>query len=139
AILSWTGIASNGNWDDAGNWGFIGTPTDGDTLIFSGGASQPANTNNLPNLSLNQVRFVGASGGYKIYGNAFTVTNNMVATNSIGTNVLFANLTIGVTNLTVEVGTGAGFTLSNSVAGSGNLIKTGTGMLLFSGPAANTY
>ena len=39
ATLSWSGGGGGANWNDSGNWGFAGTPTNGDTLIFP--AAQP--------------------------------------------------------------------------------------------------
>ena len=55
AVLSWSGGGgANANWNNIANWGFVGTPTNGDTLIFS--ASQPnlINTNNIAGLTLNK-------------------------------------------------------------------------------------
>src|SRR5262245_43269485 len=61
AILSWSGgSGSSANWNDSANWGFAGTPANGDTLIFSAAQPRLANTNNIPGLVLNQIRFVGA-------------------------------------------------------------------------------
>src|SRR5258705_8844336 len=83
AILSWSGTSSTGaNWNDSDNWGFAGTPANGDTLIFPGGVSRLTNTNNIANLTVAQIRFVGTSGNYNIYGNGFTLTNSFAATNN---------------------------------------------------------
>src|SRR5215831_6979507 len=69
AVLSWSGTSGAGaNWNDNANWGFGGTPANGDILIFQGGVLQLTNTNDIPNLTVSQIRFVGASGGYNIYG-----------------------------------------------------------------------
>ena len=57
AILSWSGGGgANADWNNSANWGFAGTPANGDTLIFP--ASQPnlLNTNNIAGLTLNQIR-----------------------------------------------------------------------------------
>src|ERR1041385_8887257 len=96
AILSWSGAGGvNANWNISANWGFVGTPTNGDTLIFP--ASQPnlVNTNNIGGLILNQIRFVGAGGGYAVYGNSFTLTNGIAATNTVGANLVSNNITLG--------------------------------------------
>ena len=85
AVLSWSGGGgANANWNNSANWGFAGMPGNGDTLIFP--ASQPdlVNTNNIPGLTLNQIIFAGPGGGYDIRGNAFTLTNNIEATNTTG-------------------------------------------------------
>src|SRR5215469_16967629 len=60
AVFSWSGgSGSSSSWSDSANWGFAGIPTNGDILIFP--ASQPRliNSNDIPNLTLNQIRFVG--------------------------------------------------------------------------------
>src|SRR5262245_14965862 len=77
ATLSWSGGGSSGNWSDTGNWGFSGPPATGDTLIFPAAQPRLANTNNIVGLSLNQIRFVGAGGGYAIFGNSITITNGI--------------------------------------------------------------
>ena len=140
AVLSWSGASLAGaNWNDAANWGFAGTPTNGDTLIFPGGAPRPTNTNDIPGLTLSQLRFVAAIGGYSIYGNAFTLTNSIAATNTAGANTILADIAMGGTNLSAEVGGGASLTLSNSLSGSASLTKFGAGTLIFSGSTGNTY
>ena len=63
ATLSWSGAGSSANWSDSGNWGFAGTPVTGDTLVFPAAQPRLVNTNNIAGLTLNQIRFAGASGG----------------------------------------------------------------------------
>ena len=58
--LNWSGAGANANWTNSANWGGA-TPGNGDTLIFPGGAAKLLNTNNIANLTLNQIRFTGAS------------------------------------------------------------------------------
>src|SRR5262249_13360350 len=123
-----------------GNWGFAGTPANGDTLIFS--ASQPrlANTNNIASLTLNQIRFVGAGGGYAIFGNAMTVTNGIEATNTAGANVISNNITLGSpSDFVVDVATGTKFTFGGTLSGSVGLIKNGGGTNVLAGGFDNTY
>src|SRR5580698_10830761 len=94
AVLSWSGGGgANANWNNSANWGFAGVPGNGDTVIFP--ASQPnlVNTNNITSLVLNQIRFAGAGGGYDIKGNAFTLTNSIVATNTAGANTIENTIT----------------------------------------------
>jgi autotransporter-associated beta strand protein len=138
--LSWSGGSStSGNWNDSANWGFAGTPANGDTLIFS--ASQPrlANTNNIANLTLNQIRFAGASGGYDIRGNAFTLTNSFTATNTAGANTIENNITFTNFNVTILVSNSVSLTLAGSLGGSSTVTKNGLGTLTYSGSTANTY
>src|SRR5271155_2843321 len=76
ATYSWSGGGGvNANWNDSANWGFAGTPTNGDTVIFPGGAANLVNSNNIAGLTLDNIIFAGTSGGYDIRGNAFTLTN----------------------------------------------------------------
>src|SRR5690242_5889745 len=64
ATLVWNGgSGANNNWSDLNNWTTIGVPASGDILIFPGTASRLTNTNDIPNLVLNQIRFIGATGG----------------------------------------------------------------------------
>ncbi len=142
AILSWSGGSSMGStWNDSANWGFVSTPTNGDTLIFSGGQPRLANSNNIPGLILNQIRFVGVGGGYVITGQGFTVTNNIEATNTSGVgNIISNNIVLGTTgDFVVDVGGGAVLTLGGILSGSVGLVKTGFGILILAGPQSNTY
>jgi len=140
ATLSWSGGGSSGNWNDTGNWGFAGVPANGDTLIFPGAQPRLINTNNLASLILNQVRFVGASGGYAIFGNAITITNGIEATNSAGANVLSNSVTLGSPgDFSVNVSTGARLTLGGTLSGSVGLVKKGGGTNTLAGGFSNTY
>ena len=133
AVLSWSGGGSTANWSDIGNWGFAGVPANGDTLIFPAAQPRLANTNNFAGLTLNQIRFVGASGGYDIRGNSFTLTNSILATNSAGANILENIIALATTDVTVNVASGATLTLQGNLSGSVGLTKTGAGTLRYSG------
>jgi len=140
ATLSWSGAGTSGNWNDSGNWGFAGTPAVGDTLIFPAGQPRLVNTNNIVGLTLNQIRFAGASGGYAIFGNAITITNNIEATNSAGLNTISNNITLGSAgDCLVNVATGAKLFLGGTLSGSVGLIKTGGGTNTLGGGFSNTY
>lgn len=138
-VLTWTGGGTTSYWSDSGNWGGVGTPNFGDTVVFVGGAPRFWTTNNFAGLVLNRVCFTGASGGYIIYGNAFTVTNAIQTTNVTGVNTIFPDLTLATTNVTVNVSNAATLILEGNVQGSVGLVKTGAGTLEFSGNPANTY
>ena len=139
AILSWSGGGANAYWNNSDNWGYAGTPANGDTLIFS--ASQPnlLNTNNIASLTLNQIRFVGAGGGYDLRGNAFTLTNSIMATNTTGANTIENNITFTNFNVTILVSNSVSLTLAGSLGGSSTVTKNGLGTLTYSGSTANTY
>jgi autotransporter-associated beta strand protein len=141
ATLSWSGAsATTGNWNDSANWGFAGTPANGDTLIFPAAQPRQNNTNNIVGLTLNQIRFVGPGGGYQIFGNALTITNSIEATNSLGINWLSNNITLGSpTDFVVDVGTGAKLVLGGTLSGTVGLIKNGGGTNQLAGGFSNTY
>jgi len=131
--LSWSGGSSvSGNWNDSANWGSVGTPANGDTLIFGAIAtSRLATTNNLSNLVLNQIRFNGSSGGFALYGNAFTLTNSIMATNTAGANTINDSLTVATADVTMLVSNSATLTLNGQINGTVGITKTGGGTLLY--------
>ncbi len=104
-ILSWSGGGyPDANWSNSANWGFVASPQNGDTLIFSSGQPNLLNTNNIANLVVNQMRFIG-SGGYDIRGNTIIITNNIQATNTAGSDTIEAGLTLTNTNVVINVST----------------------------------
>ena len=139
AILSWSGGGANAYWNNSDNWGYAGTPANGDTLIFS--ASQPnlLNTNNIAGLTLNQIRFVGAGGGYDLRGNAFTLTNSITATNTAGANTIENNITLATANVLIVVSNGVSLTLDGNLSGSVGVNKAGLGTLTYQATGDNTY
>lgn len=137
-ILSWSGGGATGNWSDSANWGYVGTPASGDTLIFSAGQPRLTNTNNISNLVLNQIRFVGPAGSYGIWGNSFTITNSIEATNTAGANTINNYITIQTVDVRINVGA-AGLSLLGNLGGTVGVIKNGSGTLNYGGPSNNTY
>jgi autotransporter-associated beta strand protein len=140
--LSWTGSGgADANWSNSANWGFLGTPANGDTLIFPGGVANLINTNNFVGLVLGQIRFAGAGGGYQIWGNAFTITNSIIATNTSGNNsISLTNLvTIANGDLNVTVGGGVTLAIGSGLTGPFGLVKNGPGTLNLFGPVSSAY
>jgi autotransporter-associated beta strand protein len=141
AILTWSGFGGpNANWNNLTNWDFpYITPGNGDTLIFPAGAFTLLCTNNIANLTLKQIRFVGAGGGYDIRGNVFTLTNSIVATNTAGANTIENNITLATSAVLIVVSNGVSLTLDGTLSGSVGVNKAGLGTLTLSGSSANTY
>ncbi|HPC62212.1 MAG TPA: autotransporter-associated beta strand repeat-containing protein, partial [Verrucomicrobiota bacterium] len=141
AVLSWSGGGTTAYWSDIGNWGYAGTPNSGDTLVFPAGQPRATNTNDLSSRVFNQIRFAGAGGGYAIYGQAFTVTNSIQATNIVGANAIYNDISLYMMEVTVNVASGASLNLAGALSGTivGSLIKTGAGTLRLSGAGSNNY
>ena len=136
-IWSWSGGGgANGNWNDTANWGFAGIPGNGDTVIFQG-TNGLNSTNNIANLTLNQIRFV--SGGFNIYGNALTVTNSIVATNFSANAAIYNTLTNGTATLLLLISNNITLTLYGNLNGPGGVTKAGLGTVTYNGPDNNDY
>ena len=139
-VLSWSGGgAPDANWGNINNWGGAGVPANGDTILFQGPQPGLVNTNNIGPLTLNQIRFIGTSGGFDIRGLALTVTNGIENTNGAGVNEIENAMTLTSSNLTVDVKTGTKLILFGVLSGPGGLIKNGGGTNTIAGPLSNTY
>lgn len=137
--LSWSGGGgADVTWGNIANWGFVGTPTNGDTLIFPAFAPNLVNSNNIGGLTLNQIRFAGPGGGYDIRGTAFTLTNSIWATNSAGANTIENIITL-TGAVQVEVSNSVSLTLDGNLIGSGGVNKTGLGTLTYQAVGNNSY
>ena len=139
--LTWSGGGgANTYWNNSANWGGAGIPVNGDTIVFSGLATNNmVNTNNIANLTLNQIRFINAiapGGMFDLRGNAFTLTNSIMVTN---TAIIENNITLATANVTVDVAVGVNLSLAGSLGGSVGVTKIGPGTLTYSGSTANTY
>ena len=137
ATLTWNGGGgANGNWNDSANWGGAGIPATGDILVFQG-TSGLNSTNNISDLTLNQIRFNG--GGFTLYGDPFTLTNSIMATNTSGADTILNGITNAVTNLVIAVSNGVTLTLSGILSGSMGVTKSGLGTLTYQGGGSNPY
>src|ERR1039457_2580325 len=132
--LTWSGAGANANWNTSANWGGA-TPGNGDTLIFPVPVKL-LNTNNIANLTLNQIRFAGS--GFHLYGNAFTLTNSIMATTN-GANTIENNITLATANVLIVVSNGVSLTLDGTLSGSVGVKKAGLGTLTYQGPSDNIY
>src|SRR5271168_5128315 len=95
ANRTWTGGGADANWATANNWG--GTaPTNSDNAIFNG-TIQPANVNNIANLSLGWIAF--NNGGFSLSGNLLTLNGTAVQfTNTAGINIISLPIVISAAN-----------------------------------------
>jgi autotransporter-associated beta strand protein len=137
--LIWTGGGgANANWSFSSNWGGGPTPNNGDTLIFKG-ATGLLNTNDISSLTLSQISFGGGTGGFDLRGNAFTVTNSIMATNSAGTNTIENSITLATNDVLMTVSNNAGLILNGNLSGSVGVNKTGLGTLIYHATGLNLY
>jgi autotransporter-associated beta strand protein len=135
--LIWNGGGgTDGNWGNSANWFGLGTPNNGDSVIFQG-ATGLNTTNNIANLTLGQIKFL--SGGFNIYGSPFTLTNSIVATNFTGTITFSNNITIATADVTLLTSNSITMTLKGNLGGSVGVIKTGQGTVIYNGPNDNAY
>lgn len=134
--LIWNGGGADGNWNNAANWFGLGTPANGDTLIFQG-AARLNNTNNLVGLTVNQIQF--RNGGFNLNGNAFTLTNSILNTNTVGINTISNSVTLATSDVQLVVSNGVTLVMNGVMSGSVGLVKNGSGILQIVGPLSNTY
>src|ERR1039457_817649 len=142
--LTWSGGAlPNAYWNNSSNWNNAGIPDNGDTIVFSGSATNGmVNTNNIANLTLNQIRFIGniePGGSFDLRGNAFTLTNSIMAKNTAGANTIRNNITLATANVLIVVSNGVSLTLGGNLSGSVSVKKAGLGTLTYQGPSDNIY
>ena len=138
-VLSWSGgSAASGNWNDSANWGYAGTPHNGDSLIFGGVV--PArwfSTNNLSGLVLNQITYIGNYTNVNLYGSAFTITNSIVCGSSYGVNLINNSITLATADVTLSVSNNATLQFNGQLSGAVGVIKIGPGTLLYNYPSGN--
>ncbi len=138
AVKVWDG-SSSGNWSTSANWTNNVAPVSGDDVIFPVGTARFTLTNNLTGLRLRSLTFNAAS-NYTLYGNTITLSNGIQAVQPTGfTNRIFFNLTNAGAQVINVSNSGASLELNGVTAGSGALVKTGAGHLLFGGASNNTY
>ncbi|HSY20060.1 MAG TPA: autotransporter-associated beta strand repeat-containing protein [Candidatus Acidoferrales bacterium] len=135
--LTWSGSGANAFWSNSANWGGVGTPGNGDTLIFKG-AANVLNTNNIAGLTLSQI-FFGGSSGFHLRGSAFAVSNSITATNSAVTNIIENNITLTNNNVLLVVSSNVTLTLEGIIDGVVGVNKTGMGTLIYQCPNTNPY
>jgi len=130
---TWNGGSStSGNWSDTANWNGS-TVTTGD-LLFFGGTTRVANTNNLSNYSFSGVTFNSGAGLFNLNGNTFDLSGG-ITNNSTSSQTLNNNITLSVGNHVIYA--------TNSTANitnNGNISEDGSGAasLTYSTPGSKT-
>jgi hypothetical protein len=131
SVATWTGSASV-YWNNPLNWSREGqsqVPQNGDDVVLSG-TTRTSTNNNLPNLSLNSIRF--SSNDFSISGSGISL-NNTTQTDAIivDAGVTGSAIGVGITlnaavtaNVSSEV-----LSISGALSGSNSLRKIGSGTL----------
>jgi autotransporter-associated beta strand protein len=153
ATLTWDGGGTDSYWNTANNWDLNNVPLGGSPLVFSGTVRQ-ANVNNSDLIHVGQIRF--NNGGFVCTGNPLTLDAGISSTgnntwgisastlnaaqtftsNASGTLVITGAINTNGKELTFA---GAGnHVISGIVSGTGNLVKSGDGILTFNAAPAYT-
>jgi len=145
----WDGEGGDENWSTAANWSGDIVPVAGDNLVFAGDV-QTANTNDLSNFSTPSIAFDASAESFTLDGNALTIesggaiTNNSVNAQTFNLDVSSASpMTfdadagplnfqgqVAITSDTLTVAGDSDTNLTGSLAGAGDVAKTGDGALV---------
>jgi autotransporter-associated beta strand protein len=130
------GGGTDGNWGNSANWFGLGTPNNGDSVVFQG-ATGLNTTNNIVGLTLGQIQFL--SGGFNLYGLPFTLTNGIVAVNFFGTAAINNSFTNATADTTIMTSNSVTLTVFGNIRGAFGVVKTGLGTLTYNCLGDNTY
>src|SRR5262245_36689501 len=145
----WSGAVSDLMSVD-GNWSSGGHPVNGEggaiVLVFPNTATQFQVTDDIDGLNVDQIQFTGAASNYFISGAAGVTLNLTGAVASqpniddqVGSNIFLQTLALSLAATDViNVSTGT-LIIDSPIGGTGNLQKSGAGILEFSGVLSNTY
>ena len=151
AVRTWDGGGADANWGTAANWVGDVAPVAGDSLVFPAAAARFTANNNLSTFTFSSVTFEG--GNYTIGGGTLSLTNGLTAlrgTQTINAQILAGNsqtftaqqapstlVTVFISSLFVAGGLGNQIVLTldgagdfriNSINGTGDLTKNGSGL-----------
>jgi hypothetical protein len=130
----WTG-AGNGNWNDPTDW-TNGIPKTGENLVFPSGAKSLNSTDNMPNLSVNDIEIDDNYFLYRANAAILNVTGN-ITVNSGNVSCYLHQINLSGSTNTITVAQNATFTLEiETTLSGGQLIKAGAGGLDFA-PTSN--
>ena len=141
ATLNWTGT-TDGDWNDASNWGGSGSPAGGDDLIFSG-TSNTATNNDVGVWSVTGIQFSNTTAGESFsLGGTYLNWNGTISTAAVVgggsiTDTISLELRATSTNRNFDLGADHHIDVTGRIWGPQGIRKLGDGTLTLSG--ANDY
>ena len=141
ATLTWTGT-TDGDWNDASNWGGSGPPAEGDAMIFTG-TSNSATNNDVGTFGVTGIQFNNTTAGESFtlggtylnwYGTISTA--DVVGGGSI-TDTISLDLRVTGNTRNFDLGADHHIDVTGKIWGPQGIRKLGDGTLTLSG--ANTY
>ena len=135
ATIVWDGGGASDNWTTPENWAANNAPMPNDSLVFDG-ATRLTPTNNFPvDTSFSGLAFPATAAAFILGGNSITlngsITNDSPARQTVNLPMTLAS----AQNITV--GAGSALAIGGVISGTGNLTKSGDGVLELNG--VNSY
>lgn len=153
----WVGLGGSENWDTAANWSPGEVPQPGDPVFFAG--SQQTFVDTMTHRIVGDITFTGTAGSFFLTENSLELNgditnfsaNSQTITSRIvlGTDSTFRAVRGGLFLYDIELSNSSGVhsltfdgqgdatvlgEISNAAGSGGQVIKTGVGKLVFSGP-----
>jgi autotransporter-associated beta strand protein len=128
ATSTWTGLAPDPFWTDAGNWSGNVAPSAGDDLVFPVGASQSLTINDYSaGTSFNSITIDAPN--YDLQGSQITLTGGISATYGSSSSTIELPTILSGTITVQESGGILAFSNTGVLSGSGSLVESGPGTL----------
>jgi autotransporter-associated beta strand protein len=134
----WNGAGAGNNWSEAANWGGA-APVSPQPLKFAARSAtgHAANTNDCASGTLfNGITFMSTATAYTLSGNSIKL-GGAVANQSAYDQAIGLNMELAAGGGAFDTGAKT-LTISGSISGSGQLIKSGSGKLVLSGTGTYT-
>lgn len=131
---TWSATPASGNWSTGSNWVEGTIPASPSMLTFSSTADSVL-TNDITGLQVSRMLFDTTAGAYTISGDTLKLKTDLV-NNSMNTQNI--NTPIAIDSLVNVISASGGARFTNTVSGSGSVMKTGSGILQLSS-GLNTY
>ena len=135
ATIVWDGGGGNDNWTTPENWAGNSAPTANDSLVFDG-TTRLTPSNNFPvGTSFNGLAFPATAAAFILAGNSITL-NGAITSDSPARQMVNVPIILAAAQ-NVTVGAGGALAIGGVISGTGNLTKSGDGVLEVNG--INTY